>query len=57
MDTSFFSIYHLLLQHLEPCEVRWVYPEREIEVVLALQALDLWTPYKPRWMWAGAVAK
>jgi hypothetical protein len=32
-------------------------PEREIEVVLPLQSLELWLPCKVRWVWVGAVAK
>ena len=37
---------------------RWharVYPEREKQVVLPLQPLELWAPCKARWVWVGAV--
>jgi hypothetical protein len=37
---------------------RWharVYPERENKVLLPLLPLELWAPYKARWVWAGAV--
>jgi hypothetical protein len=34
-----------------------VYPERENLVILPLHPLELWSPCKARWVWAGAVAK
>jgi hypothetical protein len=37
---------------------RWharVYPERQNTEVLALLPLDIWTPCKARWVWAGVV--
>jgi hypothetical protein len=34
--------------------MRWVYPDRENEVVLPHQPLDLWAPCKARGVWAGA---
>ena len=34
-----------------------MYPERVNEVVLPHQPLELWVPYKARWVWVDAVAK
>jgi hypothetical protein len=36
---------------------RWharVYPEQENEVILPLLPLELWAPFKARWVWSGA---